>query len=193
MTLVIVDVGCGNIGSLRMAFERLGIAATISGDAAVIEAADRVVLPGVGAAGFAMDQIRARGLTDVLRRLRQPVLGVCLGMHLMFESSEEGDVETLGILSGHVRRLSAAPDRPVPHMGWSRLTVSDTSSGVTSGDYVYFAHSFAADDGPATVATADYGRAIPALVRSGNWLGTQFHPERSGAAGARVLEAFVAQ
>lgn len=193
MTLVIVDVGCGNIGSLRMAFERLGIAATISGDAAVIEAADRVVLPGVGAAGFAMDQIRARGLTDVLRRLRQPVLGVCLGMHLMFESSEEGDVETLGILAGRVRRLSAAPDRPVPHMGWSRLTVSDTSSGVTSGDYVYFAHSFAADDGPATVATADYGRAIPALVRSGNWLGTQFHPERSGAAGARVLEAFVAQ
>ena len=191
--LVIVDVGCGNIGSLRMAFERLGIAATISGDAAVIEAADRVVLPGVGAAGFAMDQIRARGLTDVLRRLRQPVLGVCLGMHLMFESSEEGDVETLGILAGRVRRLSAAPDRPVPHMGWSRLTVSDTSSGVTSGDYVYFAHSFAADDGPATVATADYGRAIPALVRSGNWLGTQFHPERSGAAGARVLEAFVAQ
>ena len=193
MTLVIVDVGCGNIGSLRMAFERLGIAATISGDAAVIEAADRVVLPGVGAAGFAMDQIRARGLTDVLRRLRQPVLGVCLGMHLMFESSEEGDVETLGILAGRVRRLSAAPDRPVPHMGWSRLTVSDTSSGVTSGDYVYFAHSFAADDGPATVATADYGRAISALVRSGNWLGTQFHPERSGAAGARVLEAFVAQ
>ncbi len=193
MTLVIVDVGCGNIGSLRMAFERLGIAATISGDAAVIEAADRVVLPGVGAAGFAMDQIRARGLTDVLRRLRQPVLGVCLGMHLMFESSEEGDVETLGVLAGRVRRLSAAPDRPVPHMGWSRLTVSDTSSGVTSGDYVYFAHSFAADDGPATVATADYGRAIPALVRSGNWLGTQFHPERSGAAGARVLEAFVAQ
>lgn len=191
--LVIVDVGCGNIGSLRMAFERLGIAATISGDAAVIEAADRVVLPGVGAAGFAMDQIRARGLTDVLRRLRQPVLGVCLGMHLMFESSEEGDVETLGVLAGRVRRLSAAPDRPVPHMGWSRLTVSDTSSGVTSGDYVYFAHSFAADDGPATVATADYGRAIPALVRSGNWLGTQFHPERSGAAGARVLEAFVAQ
>ena len=193
MTLVIVDVGCGNIGSLRMAFERLGIAATISGDAAVIEAADRVVLPGVGAAGFAMDQIRARGLTDVLRGLRQPVLGVCLGMHLMFESSEEGDVETLGVLAGRVRRLSAAPDRPVPHMGWSRLTVSDTSSGVTSGDYVYFAHSFAADDGPATVATADYGRAIPALVRSGNWLGTQFHPERSGAAGARVLEAFVAQ
>ena len=193
MTLVIVDVGCGNIGSLRMAFERLGIAATISGDAAVIEAADRVVLPGVGTAGFAMDQIRARGLTDVLRRLRQPVLGVCLGMHLMFESSEEGDVETLGVLAGRVRRLSAAPDRPVPHMGWSRLTVSDTSSGVTSGDYVYFAHSFAADDGPATVATADYGRAIPALVRSGNWLGTQFHPERSGAAGARVLEAFVAQ
>ena len=191
--LVIVDIGCGNIGSLRMAFERLGIAATISGDAAVIEAADRVVLPGVGAAGFAMDQIRARGLTDVLRRLRQPVLGVCLGMHLMFESSEEGDVETLGVLAGRVRRLSAAPDRPVPHMGWSRLTVSDTSSGVTSGDYVYFAHSFAADDGPATVATADYGRAIPALVRSGNWLGTQFHPERSGAAGARVLEAFVAQ
>ena len=193
MNLVIVDVGCGNIGSVGIAFERFGLAPVISGDAATIAGADKVILPGVGAAGYAMGEITRRGLVPVLCSLAQPVLGICLGMQLLFEHSEEEDTPGLGILAGRVRRLDPAPGRPVPHMGWSRLEVVDDSLGLRSGDYVYFAHSFACDPGPATVARADYGREIPAADRAGNWLGAQFHPERSGEAGARFLESFLNQ
>ncbi len=190
--LAIVDVGCGNIGSVGIAFERFGVAATVTADAEAIASADKVVLPGVGAAGYAMREIRARGLVEPLRALRQPVLGICLGMQLLFDRSEEEDSDCLGIVAGQVRRLDPAPGRPVPHMGWSALTVSDSTIALRSGDYVYFAHSFACDEVPETVASADYGRPIPAVLRKGNWLGAQFHPERSGEAGARFLEAFLA-
>ena len=191
MNLVIVDVGCGNVGSVAIAFERFGLSPVISGDAATIAQADKVILPGVGAAGYAMEQIRARGLADVLKRLTQPVLGICLGMQLLFARSEEEDTECLGIIPGDVRRIAAARGMPVPHMGWSALDVADEGIGLKSGDYVYFAHSFAVDAGPATVASADYGREIPAAVRARNFLGAQFHPERSGEAGARFLESFL--
>ena len=191
MNLVIVDVGCGNIGSVGIAFERFGLSPTISGDADAIASADKVILPGVGAAGYAMEQIRARGLVDVLKRLTQPVLGICLGMQLLFARSEEEDTECLGIIPGEVHRIAAAPGMPVPHMGWSALDVADAGIGLQSGDYVYFAHSFACDDGPWTIASADYGRRIPAAVRSGNFLGAQFHPERSGEAGGRFLQEFL--
>ena len=191
MNLVIVDVGCGNIGSVGIAFERFGLTPRISGDADAIAAADKVILPGVGAAGYAMEQINARGLAPVLKGLTQPVLGICLGMQLLFERSEEEDTQCLGLIPGKVRRLSAAPGMPVPHMGWSCLDVADQGLGLASGDYVYFAHSFACDDGPWTLASADYGRAIPAVVRTANFTGAQFHPERSGEAGARFLERFL--
>jgi glutamine amidotransferase len=191
--LAIVDVGCGNIGSVGIAFERFGIAPVVTGDAEEIASADKAILPGVGAAGYAMEQIEARGLTGPLRALKQPVLGICLGMQLMFEHSEEEDTLCLGIVPGRVRRLQPAPRRPVPHMGWSRLDVADREAGLASGDYVYFAHGFACEDGSATIARADYGGAIPAAVRKDNWLGAQFHPERSGDAGARFLQAFLAQ
>jgi len=188
---VIVDVGCGNIGSVAIAFERFGLSPKVTADAEAIAAADRVILPGVGAAGYAMERLRALGLVQPLRVLAQPVLGICLGMQLLFERSEEEDTECLGIVAGRVRRLEAAPGRPVPHMGWSKLAVADPAIGLADGDYVYFAHSFACDAGPETVATADYGRAIPAAIRKANWWGAQFHPERSGPAGARFLEAFL--
>ena len=191
MKLAIVDVGCGNIGSVAIAFERFGLSPLVSGDAETIASADKVVLPGVGAAGYAMRQIEARGLNGPLRALKQPVLGICLGMQLLFERSEEDGTECLGIVAGSVRKLRPEPGMPVPHMGWSRLTVNDDRLGLESGDYVYFAHSFACDPGPQTAATAEYGREVPAIVRSGNWLGAQFHPERSGAAGARFLRAFL--
>ena len=139
-----------------------------------------------------MEQIRARGLVETLRGLKQPVLGICLGMQLLFEASEEEETGCLGLIAGRVGRLAPAPGMPVPHMGWSRLEVTDESIGVSTGDYVYFAHSFACGDGPATLARADYGRPIPAVVRQGNFTGVQFHPERSGAAGARFLEAWLA-
>jgi imidazole glycerol-phosphate synthase subunit HisH len=189
--VAIIDVGCGNVGSIDIAFARLGAETFVTGDAEAIASADRVVLPGVGAAGFAMERIAAQGLAEPIRALKQPVVGICLGMQLLFEHSEEEGVDTLGIIPGRVRKLAPAPERPVPHMGWSKLEVSDAGVGLASGDYVYFAHSFAADDGSHSIATADYGRPIPAAVRKGNFLGAQFHPERSGDVGARFLKAFL--
>jgi imidazole glycerol-phosphate synthase subunit HisH len=191
--LVIVDLGCGNVGSVAIAFERFGLAPRLTSSVQEIEAADKVILPGVGAAGFAMAEMRARGLEPVLRGLRQPALGICLGMQMLFQRSEEEDTECLGLIPGAVRRLEAAPGRPVPHMGWSRLEVADEPVGLSTGDYVYFAHSFACDDGSATVARTDYGRKVPAVVRQGNWTGAQFHPEKSGAAGARFLKTWLEQ
>jgi glutamine amidotransferase len=186
-----MDLGCGNIGSVAIAFERFGIAPIVSADAGEIASAERVVLPGVGAAGFAMAAIAALGLAGAIRALVQPVLGICLGMQLLFEHSEEADIACLGIIPGAVRRLDPAPGRPVPHMGWSRLSVSDPGIGLAHGDYAYFAHGFACDDGPFSLATAEYGRVIPAIVRRGNFTGAQFHPERSGVAGARFLQRFL--
>ncbi|HEV2080371.1 MAG TPA: imidazole glycerol phosphate synthase subunit HisH [Allosphingosinicella sp.] len=192
MKLAIVDVGCGNIGSVAIALERFGVSPLITGEAEEIASADKVILPGVGAAGYAMEQIEQRGLAPLLRSLTQPALGICLGMQLLFGCSEEEDTACLGIIPGEVRKLDSAPGRPVPHMGWSRLTLQDETIGLRSGDYVYFAHSFACPNGQQTVASAEYGGIIPAAVRSGNWLGAQFHPERSGGAGARFLERFLA-
>jgi imidazole glycerol-phosphate synthase subunit HisH len=189
--LAIVDLAYGNIGSVRLAFERFGIDPVLTSKDEEISGADRIVLPGVGAAGFAMRRIDELGLGGTLRSLRQPALGICLGMQLLFEGSDEADVECLGVIPGRVRALEPAPGRPVPHMGWSKLKVEDSEIGLRSGDYVYFAHGFAAEAGPATVASADYGREIPAVVRSANWLGAQFHPERSGEAGTRFLKAFL--
>jgi glutamine amidotransferase len=191
--LAIVDVGCGNIGSVAIAFERFGLTPLITGDPEEIASADKVILPGVGAAGFAIEQIEARGLREPLRSLKQPVLGICLGMQLLFERSEEEDTLCLGIIEGQVRKLEPAAEMPVPHMGWSSLKVGDEDVGLRTGDYVYFAHSYACDDGPHSVATATYGRSIPAAVRRGNYFGAQFHPERSGEAGARFLKAFLEQ
>jgi glutamine amidotransferase len=189
--LVLVDLGCGNLGSVRLAFGRLGLDPLVSADPREIASADKVVLPGVGAAGFAMERIDAFGLREPLSSLNQPALGICLGMQLLFERSDEEKVDCLGIIAGRVRRLQPAPGLPVPHMGWSRVEVRDRDLGLVSGDYFYFAHSFACDDGPATAASTSYGREIPAVVRRGNWLGAQFHPERSGEAGARFLKSFL--
>jgi len=192
VNLVIVDLSYGNIGSIQLAFERLGVTPKLTADVAQISSADRVLLPGVGAAGHAMKRIEQLGLSECLRSLAQPALGICLGMQLLFERSEEADTECLGMIPGEVRALQPAPGMPVPHMGWSSVEVTDPSIALNSGDYVYFAHGYACDDGPATVASATYGRKIPAVVRQGNWLGAQFHPERSADAGARFLEAFLA-
>jgi len=189
--VAIVDFGCGNTGSVKLAFERFGVTAAVTAAADEIAGAERVVLPGVGAAGFAMQNIDRLGLRGPLTSLKQKALGICLGMQLLFERSEEAGVECLGIVAGGIRALTPSPGRPVPHMGWSSVQVHDPKLGLLDGDYVYFAHSYAADPGPATVATAEYGRNIAAVVRQGNWLGAQFHPERSGEAGARFLKAFL--
>lgn len=192
MTVALVDLGYGNIGSVEIALRRLGSEVIRTADPGVMRAAERVVLPGVGAAGYAMGRIDALGLRDALKALTQPLLGICLGMQLLFEASEEDHVACLGLIPGTVRKLDPAPGRPVPHMGWSRLETRADTPGLANGDYVYFAHSFACDDGPHSLAVADYGRPVPAAVCRGNVLGAQFHPERSSAAGARFLKAFLA-
>lgn len=192
MSVALIDLDYGNIGSIEIAFRRLGAEVVRTADPAAIRAAERVVLPGVGAAGYAMGRIDALGLRDTLTGLTRPLLGICLGMQLLFDASEEDGAICLGLVPGKVRKLDPAPGRPVPHMGWSRLETRADTPGLASGDYVYFAHSYACDDGPHSIAVADYGRPVPAAVRKGNILGAQFHPERSSAPGARFMEAFLA-
>lgn len=189
--LTIVDLGYGNLSSIEIALRRLGVEARRICEPNEISRAERLLLPGVGAAAFAMGRIAELGLAEPLRAFPRPALGICLGMHLLFEASEEGEVDTLGLIPGKVRKLDPAPGLTVPHMGWSRLEVESEYCGLSTGDYVYFAHSYAADDGPATCARASHGRAIPAVVRKGNWTASQFHPERSGPTGARFLAGWL--
>ena len=188
--LAILDLGYGNVDSIRLAFARLGVEAELISDAEAADRAERLVLPGVGAAGYAMGKLRDAGLIEALKRRTKPLLGICLGMQMMFEASDEGDTPLLGLIPGRVRALDPAPGRPVPHMGWTRIDEAQ-AVGLAAGDYVYFAHGFACDDGPATAARATYGRVIPAAVRQDHLWGAQFHPERSSTAGARFLQAFL--
>ncbi|MEZ5461979.1 imidazole glycerol phosphate synthase subunit HisH [Dokdonella sp.] len=194
--VVLVDAGGTNIGSVRYALERLGIDAPVTHSAARIRAASHVILPGVGAAAPAMRTLESHGLVDVLRSLQQPVLGVCLGMQLLFDHSEEGDTPCLGVISGRVRRLSRTRSRRVPHMGWNRLeTVRDDPllHDLPGKAFAYFVHSFAVSSDVHTVASTEYGSSLAAIVRSRNFCGMQFHPERSAAVGARLLGNFLSQ
>lgn len=194
MNVVLVDSGGANIGSVRYAFERLGVQAVMSADATVIRAADRVVLPGVGAAGPAMARLKELALVEVLRSLTQPLLGICLGMQLLFDGSEEGDVACLGLLPGRVRRMPESPGVRVPHMGWNRLQRTRASSlldGIPDGAQAYFVHSYAAPVTGDCLARCGHGADFAAVVQRGNVAGAQFHPERSAATGARLLENFL--
>ena len=194
MDVVLVDAGGANIGSVNYALERLGVRARLSADAAVISAADRVILPGVGAAPVGMRRLHELGLVEVVRNLRQPLLGICLGMQLLFESSDEGDVECLGLLPGRVARMQPQPGLRVPHMGWNQLQPlrdDPLLAGMDADASAYFVHSYAAPVSADTLAACTHGAAFAAVVRRGNCQGAQFHPERSGAVGARLLENFL--
>ncbi|MBW8312760.1 MAG: imidazole glycerol phosphate synthase subunit HisH [Rhizobium sp.] len=194
MNVVLVDSGGANLGSVRYALQRLGVEAAVSGDAAVIAAADRVILPGVGAAGPGMARLRELGLVQPLRELRQPLLGICLGMQLLFEGSEEGGETCLGLIPGLVGRMPESPGVRVPHMGWNRLQARRESPllrGIADGAQAYFVHSYAAPVTADTVAESVHGQAFAAIVQRGNVAGAQFHPERSGAVGARLLANFL--
>jgi imidazole glycerol-phosphate synthase subunit HisH len=195
--VVIIDSGGANLASLVYALERLGATARVSDQAQVIRAAPRVLLPGVGSAGNAMARLRSAGLDQLIPTLAQPVLGICLGMQLLFAASAEGDAgdtACLGIIPGRVARIPASPQRPVPHMGWNRLRVLKDDpllAGIAPTDYFYFVHSFAAPVGPYCLAVSDYGGEFTALARRGNFAGAQFHPERSARPGARLLSNFL--
>ena len=190
--LAILDLGYGNTDSIRLAFARRGVKATLTADAAITDSADRLILPGVGAAGYAMERLHAANLIEPLKARTKPLLGICLGMQMFFDASDEADTPLLGLIPGRVRALVPAPRQPVPHMGWTRIDDTSPGVGLSSGDYVYFAHGFACDDGPAPAARVTYGRPIPAAIRHGHLWGAQFHPERSSAPGASFLKAFLA-
>jgi glutamine amidotransferase len=192
--VVLVDAGGSNIGSVRYALQRLGMDAELTGDAATIRAADRVILPGVGAAAVCMARLRELDLVDVLRTLDKPLLGVCVGVQLLFAHSEEDDTPCLGLLPGRVRKLHAAPGIRVPHMGWNTLQRRRGGSlveGIADGDHAYFVHSYAAAVDDDCLCSSEHGQRFAAVVQRGNVAGAQFHPERSGAVGARLLKNFI--
>jgi len=193
--VVLIDWGGGNIGSVRYALDRLGARSVLSADAGTIAGAPRVILPGVGAAAPAMRRLRELDLVDTIRRLEAPLLGICLGMQLLYESSEEGDVEGLGVLKGRIARMVPRDGVRVPHMGWNRLRRERTSpllDGIDDGQWAYFVHGFAAPVSEDTLASSVYGDAFSAVVGNGRRFGAQFHPERSAAAGQRLLANFLA-
>jgi glutamine amidotransferase len=193
MTIAVVDSGGANISSVLHALRRLGTEPDFTSDPIRIQTADHVILPGVGAAGHAMQVLADNGLVDVIRALRQPVLGICLGMQLLFESSEEDDARLLGLIPARLQRLPEEPGLRVPHMGWNaiRNLRSDPLTDSLDGRWFYFVHSFAAPIGDWTLSTSVHGVTFSAVVRDGNFHGAQFHPERSAAAGAALLRNFL--
>ena len=195
--IAIIDSGGANIASVTFALERCGATAKLTTDAEMIASADKVILPGVGAAPVAMAQLQKAGLVDCIRGLTQPVLGICLGMQLLFERSEEGDTALLGLIPGTVGAFQPAPGLSIPHMGWNRLlptagaAANPLLEGIDDGAHVYFVHSYFAPVSGDTVAACRYGADFTALVAHGNFMGAQFHPERSGPIGARILQNFL--
>lgn len=202
---VIVDTGCANLSSVKFAVERLGFAIVISDDIEVIKNAEKVILPGVGTARHAMENIRAKGLVATLQQLTQPVLGFCLGMQLMANSSVEGAnskrdtnndseiIECLGLIPTDIRPLDAK-DLRVPHMGWNTLTQVESHpvfNGIKADDYFYFVHSFAAPISEYTVARCQYGSEFSAAIAKDNFIGCQFHPERSSELGSKIIKNFL--
>ena len=189
MKLVIIDYGAGNVFSVKSAFERLGIDVSISSDKQEISSADRIVFPGVGHSGAAMDKLRHSELDNLIPQLKQPVLGVCLGMQLMCESTEEGNEEGLGIFEG-VKVKRFAHELNIPHMGWNNLV---DSSGFLENisENVYFVHSYFAPVSPFTIASCNYGIEFSAALQKNNFYACQFHPEKSGTVGEEILKRFL--
>jgi glutamine amidotransferase len=192
---VVIIGSCGaNLASLKFALQRLGVDAPVTEDPERVRAATHVILPGVGSAEPAMRKLAAARLAEAVPALTQPVLGICLGMQLLFAGSEEDDARCLGVIDAEVRRLPQSVELPVPQMGWNRLEPAGDSPllrGVEPGAFAYFIHSYAAPLGDYTRAVTDYGGAFSAVVERGNFFGTQFHPERSARVGAQVLANFV--
>jgi glutamine amidotransferase len=196
--VVIVNTGCANISSVKFAIERLGYPVVVSDDVNVINDADKVLIPGVGTAKAAMKSIQEKGLLECLQNLKQPTLGICLGMQLMVNHSEEGDVHCLDQIPGEVKRMQVG-DLRLPHMGWNQITpVEDAADsgnklfkGIPAGSYFYFVHGFAVAPSKYTYANCDYGMTFSASIRKGNFYGVQFHPERSGPVGAQLLKNFL--
>ena len=197
-TTVILDTGCANLSSVRFAFERLQADVIVSADHDVIKSATRVVLPGVGTAGAAMDALVSRDLVNIIKSLTQPVMGVCLGMQMMTEKSNEhggrsdNNIECIGLIPTQINDLDSQ-GLPLPHMGWNQISVSDHPlfADIEDGSYVYFVHSFKAPISEYTIATSQYGEQFSAAIGKDNFFGVQFHPEKSAAIGSKILQNFL--
>ena len=193
--IAIIDYDTGNLRSVCNALERIGAEYVLTDDPAVISQADRVLLPGVGEASTAMQKLQERGLCEVIRGLKMPVLGICIGMQLMCRHSEEGDVDCLGIFDASVTKFFADPQKgvKVPHMGWNTISGLRTGlfEGLSDGDFVYFVHSYAASVCDDTIAVSDNGRMFSAAICRDNFYGVQFHPEKSGDVGEKILKNFM--
>ncbi|WP_114193613.1 imidazole glycerol phosphate synthase subunit HisH [Edaphovirga cremea] len=194
MNVVILDTGCANLSSVAYAVQRLGYQPQISRDPEIVLRADKLFLPGVGTAQAAMDQLVERELIDLIKTCTQPVLGICLGMQLLASSSEEnGGIATLGIIDTPVTKMTDF-GLPLPHMGWNQVSAQAGNHlfrGIEDGAYFYFVHGYAMPICPDTIAQANYGEPFTAAVEKDNFFGVQFHPERSGAAGAKLLKNFL--
>lgn len=193
MKIVIIDTGCANLSSVKFALDRLDYQSEISYDIDTIKKADKLLLPGVGTASAAMKTMQERGIIDTIRQLTQPVLGICLGMQLMLDYSAEGELDTLQLMSGKVEKLPNC-GLPLPHMGWNTVHFDENEplfEGIPQDSYFYFVHSFALQPNQHTIATCEYGKPFTAVVKHNNFYGAQFHPERSGQAGAQLLRNFI--
>ncbi len=191
--IAVIDYKTGNLRSVKNALARLGGDYVVTGDADVIRAASHVILPGVGEAAQAMSSLRESGLVDVILALTQPVLGICIGMQLMCRSSQEGNTKCMGIFDTDVVKMEPAPGLKVPHMGWDTIEKLDSPlfADMQDGAYVYYVHSFAPELCEHTVAVTDYGTPFSAALQNRNFFGTQFHPEKSGPVGAKILRNFL--
>jgi imidazole glycerol-phosphate synthase subunit HisH len=190
--LVIINYGAGNIQSIMFAIERLGFKAVLSNDPDEIKATDKVIFPGVGEASYAMRRLRESGLDALIPTLKQPVLGICLGMQLMCNQSEEGNTQGLGIFDVDVVKFS--PKVKVPQMGWNTIynLKSDLFTGIAENEYMYLVHSFYAPICAETIATTNYELEYASALQKDNFYGTQFHPEKSGDVGEQILKNFLA-
>ena len=191
MKIVIIDYGAGNIQSIKFAIKRLGYEAILSEDAEEISNADKVIFPGVGEAGSAMKMLRSTGLDKLIPTLKQPVLGICLGMQLMCKSSEEGNTQGLGIFDVKVVKFNA--ELKVPQIGWNQIfnLESPLFEGINENKYVYLVHSYYVPDCEETIAKTEYGVEYTSAIKKDNYYGVQFHPEKRSDAGAKILENFL--
>ena len=197
MNVALVDACGANIRSVLGALDRVGCEVTVTADVDTIRSAERVILPGVGTAGDAMQRLQQHQLDKLIPELHQPVLGICIGMQILFAGSEEDNVECLGVFPQRLSRFTADDTRPVPHMGWNSVAVKEhvnehpLLSGINATDHCYFVHSYAAPVFESTIAVTDYGQPFTAAVATKNFMGVQFHPERSGNVGQRILSNFL--